>query len=111
MIKNRRCGFTLIEIMIVVLIIALLLAIAVPNFLKARENACTKSCIGNLRQISHVKEMFAMEHAADADYTVTWSDVLPYLRGGQPRCPAGGTYDLATVNATVTCNHPGHRLP
>lgn len=109
--NNRRSGFTLVEIMIVVLIIGLILAIAVPNLLLARENADTKGCIGNLRQILHAKQMFSMEHSADETHVVTWPEVQPYLRGGQPQCPSGGTYALLTVSDAITCTRPGHSLP
>jgi len=108
---SRKSGFTLVEIMIVVLIIALLLAVAIPNFLMARENAGAKGCIGNLRQVLHAKQMFSMEHNAGATEEVTWDDIMPYLRGGQPTCPTGGTYELLTVADTVTCNRPNHKLP
>ena len=67
-IQNRKSGFTLVEIMIVVAIIGLLAAIAIPNFVKARTSAQTNSCIANLKQIQG-----AIEQGAD----------------GQQRRPAG----------------------
>jgi len=60
-ITRGKGGFTLVEIMIVVLIIGILLAVAVPNFLKARENSRTKSCVANLKRICTAKEQWAID--------------------------------------------------
>ena len=59
--RNKRTGFTLVEIMIVVLIIGILLAIAVPNFIKARQNSRLQTIIANLKQIESAEEQWAME--------------------------------------------------
>lgn len=110
-LKNRRTkGFTLVEIMIVVLIIGILLAIAVPNFIKARETSRTKSCISNLRQIDAAKEQWAMDNkAADGD-AVAWADIVPDYIKSQPECPSGGTYTVANVGTNPTCTIAGHQL-
>ena len=110
MSKKNKKGFTLVEIMIVILIIGLLLSIAIPNLLKARENANRKGCISNLRQLLHAKQMYAMEHNAEGTDTVTWNDIKPYIRNGLSTCPSGGVYDLLTVNDTITCTKPNHVL-
>ncbi|MBL1149879.1 MAG: prepilin-type N-terminal cleavage/methylation domain-containing protein [Armatimonadetes bacterium] len=110
-LKNRRTkGFTLVEIMIVVLIIGILLAIAVPNFIKARETSRTKSCISNLRQIDAAKEQWAMDNkAADGD-AVAWADIVPDYIKSQPECPSGGTYTVGNVGTNPTCTIAGHQL-
>ncbi|MBX3097773.1 MAG: type II secretion system protein [Fimbriimonadaceae bacterium] len=58
--RNKKKAFTLVEIMIVVLIIGILLAIAVPNFITARQNSRAQTIIANLEQIEAAKEQCAM---------------------------------------------------
>lgn len=109
--KNRKAGFTLVEIMIVVAIIGLLAAIAIPNFVRARQTAQTNACINNLRQIDGAKEQWALENnAADGD-TVTQADIGTFIKGGFPVCPASGTYTEGAVGTDPDCDETGHDLP
>ena len=62
--NNKKKGFTLVEIMIVVLIIGILLAIAVPNFIKARQSSRLQTVIANLKQVDSAKEQCAMDKGA-----------------------------------------------
>ena len=110
--KNKRNkGFTLVEIMIVVLIIGILMAIAVPNFIQARQSSRKSSCIANLKQIDAGKEQFAMDAKLDTGATVNWSDLTPTYMKSQPACPSGGTYTVAGVGTNPSCSSAGHVLP
>lgn len=113
LIRKARAerGFTLVEIMIVVLIIGILLAIAVPNFVKARESSRAKSCVANLKQIEAAKEQWAIDTNQAATATPDWSDLVgvdKYIKA-QPSCPSQtgpgtGHYTLGNMSTRPTCN-------
>lgn len=107
---RRRGGFTLIEIMVVVLIIGILLAIAFPVFGRARETARMKSCMKNLRQISDAKEQYAMEFKKQEGDPVAFANLVPAYLKKMPECPSGGTYDPKLVGEKPTCTIEGHEL-
>jgi prepilin-type N-terminal cleavage/methylation domain-containing protein len=114
---NKKSGFTLVEIMIVVAIIGLLAAIAIPNFVKARTSAQTNACIANLKQIQGAIEQWALETKASPGDAVTLTDIS----GGTDKhiakeinngldCPGGGTYAVTDISADPTCTITGHAL-
>ena len=97
---TRKSGFTLVEIMIVVAIIGLLAAIAIPNFVRARTTAQQNACINNLRQIDGAKQQWALENKAAATASPVLTDIQPYLgrgtNGTEPVCPADSAKTFAT---------------
>ena len=119
----NRAGFTLVEIMIVVTIIGLLAAIAIPNFVHSRAKSQATACINNMRQIDSAIQQFAMEAGKAPGSTISFpSDLTPYIKlnsaSSIPGCPADGTYTAQPVSSTpsVTCSlgsnvDPPHILP
>ena len=122
-LPNRR-GFTLIEIMVVVLILTILLAIAVPSFITARETGRAKACVANLYQINSAKLQCMMDNklpntsaatfsvdgvtattpGPNGVYQLTKTGGSPNYIRVVPACPAGGTYAPGTVSFSPTCS-------
>ena len=106
-LTSRESGFTLVEIMIVVAIIGLFTAIAIPNLVQARTPAQRTTCINNLRQINSAVQQWALEQNAGVNATVAYSDIKPYLKSSVV-CPTGGTsfsdsYVINGVTNKPTC--------
>ncbi|MBD3380355.1 MAG: prepilin-type N-terminal cleavage/methylation domain-containing protein [Candidatus Omnitrophica bacterium] len=104
-------GFTLVEIMIVIAIMGLLAAVAIPNFIRARERAQINACIANLKQIDGAKTLWALDSGAGSTATPTWADLVSGYIKKQPTCPAGGTYTIGNTSVDPTCTEANHVLP
>jgi len=113
---SYKAGFTLVEIMIVVAIIGLLAAIAIPNFVKAREKSQKGACINNLRQIDAAIQQYALENNANPTTLVNFGVIQPYLGRGSVGvaktalvCPEDSgknfdsSYNIVDVQSAPTC--------
>ncbi len=110
-----RKGFSLVEIILVVAVIAILLSIALPNYMKTRATSKKTICINNLKQIDAAIDQWAMENNIP-EGTAPGDEIDNYIKKDvRPACPAGGTYTLYAVGSKpqVTCSleADGHKLP
>lgn len=110
-LNKNRGGFTLVEIMIVVAIIALLAAIAVPNFLRARKRSQATRILEDLRMIDAAVDQYAIEANKTAGATVTWAQIQGYLKKGSNlyntgQSVIGGSYTGGTYTVDGTISTP-----
>ncbi|MBR1587860.1 MAG: prepilin-type N-terminal cleavage/methylation domain-containing protein [Kiritimatiellae bacterium] len=106
--KQMKKGFTLVEIMIVVAIIAILAAVAIPNFIRYRNDSRTAACIANMKQLQTAAESYLTKHPGEAPTLaqICGSGEDKYLKS-EPKCPKNnGTYTIALQDGAikVTCS-------
>jgi prepilin-type N-terminal cleavage/methylation domain-containing protein len=112
--KLGEQGMTLVELTFVILLLALLAAIAIPNFIRARTRPSGNACVANLKQIEGAKEQWALENKKTVGTPVDVAAVNSYLKNSAaPQCHADGTYTYNPVGKAPTCslgNTLGHTI-
>lgn len=104
--------------MLVILMMSVLLAMAVPNWMRAGQVSRAKACSLNLKRIEEAKEMWALDHGKSGAALPSEADLYgpaAYVRAA-PVCPDHGTYAIADLLTQPTCSHGGsglvaHALP
>lgn len=117
--KFRKKGFTLPELMVVCLIIAVILGIATPMWLRAQERSQERACEANLEIILSACKEWALDNPdlAVSAHLITSAEINAYIDGGYASvdCPSNGTYTLPTIDANgnvpnPTCSIAGHAI-
>lgn len=105
-------------IIVLAAIAAVVLAVGIPNFIRARNTPSSAPCVNRLMQIDSAKQEWALENGKTSNDVPTWGDIYPYLSSsftnrwftnGTPVCPEGGTYTLGRVGVHPTCTIGGPR--
>ena len=123
--RRRQSGFTIVEIMIIVLILGILLMVAVPDFSRVRELSHSKSCVDNLKKIDAAKQQYSLAHKLMSGAPDPGLDALTGSAGAsaylkeKPVCPSNGAYVVnaiglapaCSVSANVDARYAPHKLP
>ena len=119
--KKKTSGLTILKRIALGLLIGLLFAAAIPNFIKPHAHYAENACVNNLRQIATAANQFALEKGLKTGDKIDFpSDLTPYIKlnsaGQIPSCPADGTYHISKVGEPPTCSlgttvTPAHGLP
>jgi hypothetical protein len=105
-------GGQMLSSMVVVPVVGMLSAIAIPSFVNARTTSQKNACINNLRQIDGAKEQWAMVNNKRTGDVAPADEISVYIKGSAiPQCPQGGDYTLGAIGEDPTCSIPEHRLP
>ena len=105
MLKTGEKGFSLVELMVVVVIIGVLVAIAIPVYNRTTDKAEKGACHANQRMIEGAASQHAMNEGKSIN-EVKIDDLNEYFNNGTPKCPSGGTYDIE--NGKASCTAEGH---
>ena len=107
MYKRHEEGFTIIEVLAVVIIIGIIAAIALPRFMGLRGDAEEKSCKGNMASINVQLERYYLDNSAWPAALTTVTGNTSYFPDGAPTCPGTGSYSMSTTTHRVSCSVHG----
>src|ERR1041385_289155 len=99
----KRRAFTLIELLIVILVLAILMAVALPLYLAAVSDSQVKTCRANMQTISNAEAAWKTSDPTHT-YTTTLTNLNANL-GATPVCPSGGAYSVTIATGTETANN------
>ena len=108
--NNRRRGFTLVELLVVVLILATLMAVALPLYLSSVADSAKKTCRANMQSIANAAQAWKVKNRANDFTGLTLSSLTPDL-GATPVCPSGGTYTTAITGTELDVNSVTQTIP
>ncbi len=106
MFKTSTKGFSLVELMVVVVIIGVLVSIAIPVYNTTTERAEEGACFANQRMIEGAASQYAMNTGTKLEDVDDIDVLADYFQGGVPKCPSGGTYTL--TDGKVSCSEHDH---
>jgi type IV pilus assembly protein PilA len=106
---NGKAGTNIVPSLVVLVLVGAILAVFIPNFIKARGTRAASACINNLRQIDAAANEFALENGKRTGDKISFpNDLTPYIKlnsaGKIPPCPNGGTYSISIVGDKPTCS-------
>jgi len=110
MLKKNRKGFTLVELLVVVLILATLMAVALPLYLSSVADSAKKTCRANMQSIANAAQAWKVKNRANDFTGLTISSLTPDL-GSTPVCPSGGTYALLLTGTETDSNGTTQTIP
>jgi type IV pilus assembly protein PilA len=108
--NNRRKGFTLVELLVVVLILATLMAVALPLYLSSVADSAKKTCRANQQSIANAAQAWKVKNRANDFTGLTLSNLTPDL-GATPVCPSGGAYTISLTGTVNDANGTAQTVP
>ena len=105
---NCKSGFTLLEITVLLVVIGLLAVVAIPNFVKAREQGQFKSIVNNLRVTKDSKDQWALQNKERNGSSPVATDLAPHMKNNTfpPTKVVGETYNINPVGTAATATTP-----